>query len=323
MSSADSRSGSGPLPELEAVTRALVSVFGEPVTILERAPHEFASSFPGEILRCRTRSADRTVLCKYEGGRRFPSFGHRGGPGYEATVYREVVRRLRLPALTFHGAYADAETGGTWLFLEYVAGAVRLGDEPRPRPALRAAARWAGQFHRLDTPRLADGPPPRLKIYNGDYYARWAQRASDIADVGHRPPSWLRTLCERAEPVLRSMADLPSSMIHGEFTPKNLLIAGEDVIPVDWESAAVGVGAVDLAALIDNWPREVAHECEREYLRARWPDGPPADHPWILDLARLYWDLRWLGDRRELLARPRTIGRYESLHATGQRLGLV
>jgi hypothetical protein len=95
------------------------------------------------------------------------------------------------------------------------------------------------------------------------------------------------------------------------------------VRPVDWETAAVGLGAVDLAALTDGWPHDVAARCEAEYAGARWPDGPAPGHTRALDLARLYWELRWLGDRAEWLLQPGTPGRYEALHAVGRRLGLV
>jgi Phosphotransferase enzyme family len=322
MSPASTGSPQAPLPGLDALTTALASVFAAPVTVLDRAPHRYASSFPAEVVRCETGGTEVTLLCKYEAGRRYPRFGHRGGPGYEALVYREVVRRLPLPTLTFYGARTDA-AGDTWLFLQYLADAGRLDEEPTPEPALAAAARWAGRFHRLDAERPAGGRPPRLKVYRGDYYAQWARRASDIAGDWHLRLPWLRTLCGRAQPLLDGMADLPSCIIHGEFTPHNLLVSGEDVIPIDWETAAVGVGAVDLASLTDSWPRGVAGECEAEYLRTRWPEGPPADYARTLDLARLYWDLRWLGDRPEWLAQPRMLARYRALQATSERLGIV
>jgi hypothetical protein len=313
---------SQPLPELSALGAALASVFEGPVRILERRRHAYASSFPGEVIACEARGERRLVLCKYEAGRWFPQFGHRGGPGYEARVYREVVGHLSLPAPTCFGAYTDPETGDTWLFLEFLAEARRLAEELTPA-ALPVAARWAGRFHATDAAGSSGRCPESLRIYDGDYYAGWARRAAEIAGENHRGRPWLRPLCERAALLLSTMPELPSCVIHGEFTPNNLLLADEAVLPIDWETAAVGVGAIDLASLTDRWPADVVRECEAAYVEARWPGGAPADHERSLDLARLYWDLRWLGDRPEWLAQPRTQDRYRSLLATAERLGIA
>jgi Phosphotransferase enzyme family len=314
------RSASGDLPALDDLATALHSAFGMPVTVLARAGHPYASSFPAEVVRCEAGGRELAVLCKYEAGRRYPCFGHRGGLGYEAMVYAEVVARLPLPSVTCHGSWTDTATGDTWLFLEHLVAAGQLNEHDEPDTAMAAAARWAGTFHRVAPGRPGAAP---LITYTGEYYAQWARRASAIAGDWHRRLPWLRTLCARAEPALHAMGDLPSCVIHGEFTPHNVLVLGGEVFPVDWETAAVGVGAVDLAALTDGWPVDVVARCEAEYVRARWPDGPPADHGHTLDLARLYWDLRWVGDRPEWLAKPGMPARYAALLVTARRLGLV
>lgn len=311
---------SADLPDGDALTTALGAAFGTPVRVLARVPHRYASTFPGEVVRCETRGQEFAVLCKYEAGRRYPCFGHRGGLGYEAVVYEEVLRRLPLPTVTCHGSWTTP-SGDTWLFLEHLGEGTRLIDQPAPDHVLASAARWAGRFHRLN-PGASDGAPA-LTVYSGAYYAAWARRASDLAGDWHRRLPWLRTLCARAEPLLATIAYLPTCTVHGEFTPNNVLVSGNEVRPVDWETAAVGLGAVDLAALTDGWPRDVAGRCEAVYAAARWPGGPPPGHARTLDLARLYWELRWLGDRAEWLLQPGTLGRYEALHAVGRRLGLV
>jgi aminoglycoside phosphotransferase (APT) family kinase protein len=311
-----------PAPGLDALTAALASAFQAPVTVRERRPHPYASTFPGEIVRCETGGRLFTVLCKYEAGGRYPCFGHRGGLGYEALVYRELVQWLPLPTLTFHGARTDDSTGDTWLFLEYLGDARRPDEDAAPKAAMAAGARWAGRFHRLEAHRPTGGRQPALRVYTGEYYAQWARRTAEIAGDWHERLPWLRSLCERAAPRLQTMADLPSCAIHGEFTPHNLLVTDEEVIPIDWETAAVGVGAVDLASLTDGWPGEVADACEAAYLAARWPEGPPADHARTLDLARLYWHLRWLGDRPEWLRQAGMLRRFLAVQSIGERLGV-
>jgi hypothetical protein len=314
------RTAPGDLPTADDLATALNSAFGMPVIVLARGAHRYASSFPGEVVRCAAGGREFAVLCKYEAGRRYPCFGHRGGPGYEAMVYAEVVARLPLPSVTCHGSWTDAATGDTWLFLEHLDDAGQLNEQDEPGTAMVAAARWAGTFHRL-APERPGGAS--LITYTDDYYAGWAQRASEFAGDWHARLPWLHGVCTRAEPLLRRLAELPSCTVHGEFTPHNLLVRGDQVLPIDWETAAVGVGAVDLAALTDGWPPDVVALCETEYARARWPAGPPADHVRTMHLARLYWELRWLGDRPEWLAQPRTERRYASLHRTARHLGLV
>ena len=289
------------------------------LTVVERRPHPYASSFPGEILVCRLADGSkRTLLCKREAGRNFPRFGHRGGPAYEARVYEEVVERTGLPAPKFHGAWHNPRTGGTSLLIEYVEDARRLSESDDPVAALSAAARWAGRLHATTA-----GWTPPLKVYDADYYGGWARRTATFAGRRHARYPWLAHLCARSVDALAELPARGGVVIHGEFTPHNVLVRGDEVLPVDWETAALAAGEIDLASLTERWPAAVATACEAAYVAARWPDGAPDTFARTLDLARLYWSLRWLGDRREWLAQPRMAERYEALHATGERLGLV
>jgi len=64
-------------------------------------------------------------------------------------------------------------------------------------------------------------------------------------------------------------------------------------------------------------------ECERAYLRTRWPEGAP---PWFgrtLDAARIYLHFRWLGERPDWTVREKNLSRYDHLYASAKRLGLI
>jgi hypothetical protein len=103
--------------------------------------------------------------------------------------------------------------------------------------------------------------------------------------------------------------------------------------PADWQSAAVAPGEIDLAALTHSWPRSVVARCERAYRASRWPGGTPRDFGEILEAARLYMNLRWLGDPGLMSPQSGPRGRpivpkrskkfIKELHALGMRLGLV
>ncbi len=260
------------LPDVDTLAcglKAALKTDGCPLTIVERQPQIYASSYPSEIVRCRfADGSERQILCKYATGLDHNTYGHRGGVAYEADVYRHVLEPLRTSTPRFYGSLAEVSSRGAWLLIEYIA--------------------------------------------EGDW---------------HQQLPWLAPLCSRVEMLADAFAALPRTVIHGEFTPHNTLIRGEDVCPIDWESAAIAIGEIDLAGLTDGWPSEVVLDCELEYQRARWPQSASPDFKRTLDMARLYWDLLWLGHQP---ARPtvrpyveRTRRRFSHLHSIGRRLELI
>ena len=98
--------------------------------------------------------------------------------------------------------------------------------------------------------------------------------------------------------VARLLVEGSLTVIHGEYYPDNVLVRETVVHPVDWQTAAVAAGEIDLAALTERWPRGVAEQCENAYRRARWGDRTPASFHETLLAARLYLHFRWPGDRR-------------------------
>jgi thiamine kinase-like enzyme len=113
-------------------------------------------------------------------------------------------------------------------------------------------------------------------------------------------------------------------VIHGEYYPaKNILYAAGIVCPVDWESAAIAAGEIDLAALTEGWSADAARECEHQYQRNRWPWGAPADFEQTLGAARLYLAFRWLGEEPGETTHERNLCRFDNLRVVGERLGLI
>jgi len=298
----------------------IVSAFGNGVEILDRQRNPYASTFPSEILTCRFEDGHTVrLLCKYTAGHEHNSFGHRGGVGYEAEVYQRVLAPIGMSAPAFYGDFRDAETGEPWLAIEFLEDA-KLADEALDIPkALESAAAWAGRFHALTGNSSFDF----LNRYDGDYYAQWASRTSALAAHWHARLPWLEQLCRRAPDSLRALAGRPATVIHGEFTPHNVLLRGNEVFPVDWESAAIGLAEVDLVCLTDKWTPEIAARCERAYASARFPSGLPVDWHVTLDFASLYWDFRWLGDRPDWTASEKVGPRFEHLRQVAGRLGLL
>ncbi len=185
------------------------------------------------------------------------------------------------------------------------------------------AARWIGRFHALNEARLGKTPIPFLTTYESYYYRGWARRTSRFADDWHRRFSWLASLCKRVESALALLAELPRTIIHGEYYPHNILFQRGVVRPVDWETAAIAPGEIDLATLTDGWPRKSTSELEAEYQRARWPNGAPPHFSRALDLARIYVQLRWLGDLREWTSEKSSLWRFHQLRFLSKRCGFL
>jgi hypothetical protein len=288
------------------------------VVILEREPNAYSSSYPNDVVRCRLPQGDELeLLCKYGFDGPLASVhgahGSRRGVGYEAAVYRHVLARSALPTLTFYGSRSHPERGEVWLVVEFAGHDSRISQSPEAMPA---AARWLGTFHRVHagrTPEFAF-----LNEWDRDYYRGFVERTVVLVGRDERERRWLAELEDRfdewAAPLLRD-----GTVVHGEFYPENVLFKNGTIYPIDWESAAIGAGDVDLAALTEGWEPEVVHECEQAYWRARWPEDVPADVHKCLTAARLFVECRWLGDPAGSAERSR---RVPDLKRLAEELGL-
>ncbi len=314
------------LPREAALVSGLSYVFGHDgsacgrVTVLARQPNGFASTFPSEIVTCRLSDGrELRVLCKYGCGQSHTSHGHRGDVSYEADVYRHVIQPLQSSAPRLYGSHKP-NASETWLVIEYVDEGVRVSQVAECRHPLRRAARWIAQFHVASGARLARAPMSFLNTYDADYYRQWAYRTAALIQGLHDRLAWLLPLCERFVRCVDLLLVRPT-VIHGEYTPKNMLQQGERICAVDWESAAVAAGEIDLASLIDGkWPPAVVEECVREYQHTRWPEGAPSDFATTLGLTRLYWNFRWLGERADWSTGKKGAKRLEYLRTVAEQM---
>jgi thiamine kinase-like enzyme len=336
------------LPDLQTLTSNLTHVLrthgfaGAQLSILHRQPNIYTASFPSEIVTCQFgNGSELRLLCKYGAGHGSSLSGitsHKGGVPYEAAVYSHILRTARATTPTFYGAYWDVKTDQTWLILEYLDDSVRLQKTQEPSAAIGVAARWIGRFHNATEERLSGASMRFLTRYDTEYYLGWARRTSLLAGHLRQRFPWLTTLCRRFEDVVPLLLDSPPTVIHGEYYPKNILFGGETVYPVDWESAAVAAGEIDLAALTENWGAEIGRQCELEYQQVRWPKGSPVNFEERLCAAQIYLQFRWLcHENRDIFTGKGTGGersdwspeakgnlcRLDQLRSLGERLGLI
>jgi hypothetical protein len=285
-----------PLPDADALTVRLRTVLGAAsagdLRIVAREPLA-SGTFPKEIVTCNLGDGrELKLFCKY-GASRNESYGHRDGVAYEAEVYRRVLSASTATRPKLLGFSAGAETGDEMLFLEYVPDSLRVDMVPG---AIASAARWSGRFHAEAEAGLVEGARDFLIQYDADYFAGWARRALAFAHGTGRRLRWLEIVSRRYEDLIPLLSTSPATIVHGEYGPKNILARRGTVIPIDWESAAIGAGEIDLACLTDGWPKETVELCVREYIQARWANAAPREFERRLEASALYLHFRWLGD---------------------------
>src|SRR5439155_23698855 len=123
-----------------------------------------------------------------------------------------------------------------------------------------------------------------LRSYDDRFYESFAEGVDDLVAAVKRSKPWLGTVRDAFREEIPALSAPPQVIVHGEFFPANVLSRDGVIYPVDWESAAVGAGEIDLAALIELWPEDIATACRDEYIRARWPEGPPRDVDRLIEL---------------------------------------
>jgi len=268
------------------------------------------------------------VFIKYQGGQGHIAWGHRGNVEYEAEVYLSGLRPLADFRPRCLGAHRDGATGETWLMMEYLDRSIRVSDlslrEERLVPTMLEATRWLGRFHAVNEARAAEGGLSFLTRYDAAYYRGWARRTYQLAAPLVPRFPWLNELRERRDEWMAPLLAAPQTFIHGELYSKHLLLRRHRLYCIDWESAALAPGEIDLAAVTEGkgWPAELARSWEQEYRRARWPEGAPSGFERTLDAARMYLHFRWLGERPEWTLAQKYLWRYEHLHAAATRVGL-
>jgi phosphotransferase family enzyme len=262
---------------------------------LSRRPYRYATSAPLEELRVRVHDGKELRLILKELARERligdarttkPEFVYE--PERELATYRDVLAPAGIGP-RYYGA------GGTnWFVIEKVPGVElwQVGE----LEIWEAVAAWLAGFHagfaeRLDVVSAAN---PHLIDHSEEWFLAWRDRARTALTRtdDSRAPELVSAL-DRYPEMAAALAALPRRFIHGEFYPSNVLVEREPlrVCPVDWEMAAIGPAAMDLAALVGGWGAAERDRLVRAYARAASQAIPDAD----VDSCRLHFALQWLG----------------------------
>jgi len=58
-------------------------------------------------------------------------------------------------------------------------------------------------------------------------------------------------------------------------------------------------------------------------VNARWSEDPPAGFGQKLDIAKLFWRFRWLGERSDWTSEEKSRWRFEDMRSIGEQWGLI
>ena len=288
--------------------------------ILDRRPAAGNGTFRAEILTCTWNGQGPLRLrCKFlEGHENNQEGGHRKGVGFEARVYDQILSATPLSLPGYYGSVTIPESGIQCLLIEYLEGSLRM-NQSKGTDTLERAASWIGAFHRYWEHKA----PGFLTPYSYPYYDTWISNSRSILrETGQRGKDLLR-LTDLLQERLPELVDGPLTIVHGEYYPNNILSLGDRIYPVDWESAAIAAGEIDLAGVLEGYPRERWVSIMEHYCAARWPEdrgSAAASFRDRLDLARLYFYFRWIGRYPSLSHWTEQPGKLHKLEAWLSRL---
>jgi thiamine kinase-like enzyme len=209
----------------------------------------------------------------------------------EHAVYLDILPSLPITALRHYG-FKEQEDGFCWLFLEDAGTATYLRRLEEHRIL---AAQWLARMH-VSAAKI--GIARQLPDRGPNHYLTHLRSARDgirhsmhdpRVDVGNRTVleelvSQLDTLELRWTDVEVACAGVPSTLVHGDFRPKNLRLreaeGATSILPLDWEFAGWGLPCRDISDVPVDVYWSVVHES--------WPDLTLQDIWCLANIGKLF-----------------------------------
>lgn len=295
----------------------------EKIIILDRVLNNYSSTFPTEIVTCQIASDKKTkVFCKYftrEAEHKL--YGHRGNQVYESLIYQYILRSMNVNYPKYYGTHFEPTTKKEILFLGYLENAVRFSKVPS---SIIEAVKWIAKFHKKSQDKIDYKESAFMKRYDLNYYHKWADRTLEFTSIELKNKyPWLHELCENYKSNVHLLLSEPLSVIHGECYPGNVLYCEGHIVPIDWESAAVANGVIDLASLTEGWDFDTVEECISKYCSIIHGKPEVIQFRERFDLAQTYWLLRWIGSSKKRTNHEKILWHFEKLYEIGKKLELI
>jgi len=327
-----------PVDELrDALTEVLSRYYGAPAVVrkLKRDQSRYCSSYFIENLKAELSDGQaRRPVFKDTSPASAVAFQHHNRPGLvycprrEIEAYQLILNPDLGPPICY-GAVVSGELQRYWLFLERVDGVPlwQMGKIDR----WQEAARWLAQLHtRFDLSAAAGvvGQCQHLVQYDEGYFRAWLERAERFVAQRADPPGLAEAkrferLIGAYHLVIKELIALPKCLVHGEFYPSNVLVrrrpprqkggdapawrerAGTDakrerpdICAIDWETAGIGPGLIDVAAMTSGkWSEDAKHLIVTAYWEELGQNRRPALPELMrgIELCQLQLAIQWLG----------------------------
>jgi hypothetical protein len=223
--------------------------------------------------------------------------GRKLGVEYEIQVYGSIIRHTPDAKSLFVGK-CDGYGTKPALILRFLNRAQRVcWMNVR---YLYATAEWLGRFHRAWEDADSSKIPLQLIHHDRDFVGKLLAQRPIFSESNIRDFAWVANLREEIATSEALLHGSPLTVIHGEFFVKNILVHEDEIYPVDWESAAIGLGELDLATLTYGYPEDVVDVCKHRYRDSRWGRPAPDTFETRFSLAQamvpiVYWNDESLG----------------------------
>lgn len=302
------------LPSDETLEEVLGKIFAQEfsgatnVSLLMREKNIYTSTHPSEVIKCLfPGNVERKLFLKFE----IESFSeindHRNDLKYETKVYTEVLSHIGMSTPKYYGSYTFEKHKLNMLVIEYLSDLVKFSKSKDEPNIILKAARWLAEFHNKSKEVLLNNGLAFMHRYDEEYYMKWPGITIDrIFDFNlEKQYTWLLELVEQYHSSLKEMTAVEQVVIHGEFYPTNVRYARRTLYPLDWQTAALSPGEIDIASLTHYWPDKNIQELARqEYFAARDLDEPVEKFNKRITLATIYLDFLWLRYSPEVLMDP-------------------
>jgi hypothetical protein len=292
----------------QTVERALARVGqnGSPLAAIHRRGFEGATSYAVEIVTAELESGRALdIFVKDFGSSKLPKDAAAERRERERRVYADLLEGEELGTARFYGDDWDDAAGRFRLMLEFVDG----------KPLRNCgfdhwveAAAWLGRLH-----ACFGGQRDRLQAcgflmrHDAGFFVAAAVRA--LGSVSTLSPALVRRLdrvLDCYHRIVGTLARDSDTLVHGSYRPQNVLVVRSPtprICPTDWELAAFGRAAYDLAFICDGFelPRLDAlldaYEYEAERGGVPVPDRDELRHE--VDCFRLHKTISSLGHLRQ------------------------
>jgi phosphotransferase family enzyme len=232
----------------------------------------------------------------------------------ERTMYEQVLPTVPVARLRYYGCVQPV-ADFPWLFIE---DAGHEAYSPRIDEQRVVAAEWLGVMHAA----TADGAAGAELPDRGPRHYGACLRSAHVTIERVRADAPLvasdqalleriATHCNRLAAhwrvVEQACAAMPRTVVHGDFVAKNLRVrrraAGVVLLPLDWETAGLGLPTVDLVtadiARVAGHPKTVLASPEmevyRKAVREYWPRLGGEDFLVLVNVGRIFRLIACLG----------------------------